>query len=216
MNFMQKSRAEREATMEVARQIRRIIAFKRLKIDETYEIHGAFDAIFIECAERIGRRGLKGTFLPFAKVSHGPSNNSSQNEKRRVLVADDSGMVRQAMRAILWKAPRLEVSVAPDALIVLRKIRQQRPDGVVTDLEMPRMDGLTFRRTLMQQSPIPVVVCSGLATCGVDLALRALEEDALAIIAKPKLGVRELLPRLRSDAARHGLERRAKHSFGPG
>lgn len=123
----------------------------------------------------------------------GTENISSRNDKRRVLVVDDSAMVRQAMQAILCKDPRLKVSVAPDALIALRKIRQERPDVVVTDLEMPRMDGLTFLRTLMQESPIPVVVCSGLATRGADLALRALEEGALAIIAKPKLGVREFL-----------------------
>jgi two-component system chemotaxis response regulator CheB len=123
----------------------------------------------------------------------GTDNGSNRNEKRRVLVVDDSAMVRQAMQAILCKDPRLVVSVAPDALIALRKIRQERPDVVVTDLEMPRMDGLTFLRTVMQESPIPVVVCSGLATRGADLALRALEEGALAIIAKPKLGVREFL-----------------------
>ena len=123
----------------------------------------------------------------------GADSGSNRNDKRRVLVVDDSAMVRQAMQAVLCKDPRLVVSVAPDALIALRKIRQERPDVVVTDLEMPRMDGLTFLRTLMQESPIPVVVCSGLATRGAELALRALEEGALAIIAKPKLGVREFL-----------------------
>jgi len=121
------------------------------------------------------------------------ANSSPQFEKRRVLVVDDSALVRQAMQAILCSDPRLSVSVAADPLIALRKIRQDRPDVVITDLEMPRMDGLTFLRTLMQESPIPVVVCSGLATRGADLALRALEEGAVAIIAKPKLGVREFL-----------------------
>lgn len=119
--------------------------------------------------------------------------NSTPSEKKRVLVVDDSAMVRQAMQAILCQDRRLTVSVAADALIALRKIRQERPDVVITDLEMPRMDGLTFLKTLMQESPIPVVVCSGLATRGAELALRALEEGAVAIIAKPKLGVREFL-----------------------
>lgn len=118
---------------------------------------------------------------------------STHCEKRHVLVVDDSATVRQAMLAILSKDQRLTVSVAADPLIALRKIRQERPDVVMTDLEMPRMDGLTFLRTLMRESPIPVVVCSGLATRGADLALRALEEGAVAIIAKPKLGVREFL-----------------------
>ena len=120
-------------------------------------------------------------------------DGSKHSPKRRVLVVDDSAMVRQAMQAILCKDSRLSVSVAADPLIALRKIRQERPDVVITDLEMPRMDGLTFLKTLMQESPIPVVVCSGLATRGADLALRALEEGAVAIIAKPKLGVREFL-----------------------
>jgi two-component system chemotaxis response regulator CheB len=120
-------------------------------------------------------------------------DGSTHFPKRRVLVVDDSAMVRQAMQAILCKDNRLSVTVAADPLIALRKIREQRPDVVITDLEMPRMDGLTFLKTLMRESPIPVVVCSGLATRGAELALRALEEGAVAIIAKPKLGVREFL-----------------------
>lgn len=118
---------------------------------------------------------------------------STNSNKRRVLVVDDSAMVRQAMQAILSKDERLSVTVAADPLIALRKIRQERPDVVITDLEMPRMDGLTFLRTLMLESPIPVVVCSGYATRGAELALRALDEGAVAIIAKPKIGVREFL-----------------------
>jgi two-component system, chemotaxis family, protein-glutamate methylesterase/glutaminase len=117
----------------------------------------------------------------------------ANSEKRRVLVVDDSAMVRQAMQTILSKDPRLTVIVAADPLIALRKIRQERPDVVITDLEMPRMDGLTFLRTLMLESPMPVVVCSGYATRGAELALRALDEGAVAIIAKPKIGVREFL-----------------------
>jgi two-component system, chemotaxis family, protein-glutamate methylesterase/glutaminase len=120
-------------------------------------------------------------------------DNSKAPEKRRVLVVDDSAMVRQAMQAILCRDPRLTVSIAADALIALRKIQQERPDVVVTDLEMPRMDGLTLLKTIMEENPIPVVVCSGLATRGAEQALRALEEGAVAIIAKPKLGVREFL-----------------------
>jgi two-component system, chemotaxis family, protein-glutamate methylesterase/glutaminase len=116
-----------------------------------------------------------------------------QPEKCRVLVVDDSAMVRQSMQAILSKDPRLTVSIAADALIALRKIRQEKPHVVITDLEMPRVDGLTLLKTIMQESPVPVVVCSGLATRGAELALRALEEGAVAIIAKPKLGVREFL-----------------------
>jgi two-component system chemotaxis response regulator CheB len=121
------------------------------------------------------------------------TRDTSRSDKRRVLVVDDSAMVRQAMLAILNRDPRLIVSIAPDALIALRKIREERPDVVITDLEMPRMDGLTLLKTIMEECPIPVVICSGLATRGAEQALRALEEGAVAIITKPKLGVREFL-----------------------
>ena len=118
---------------------------------------------------------------------------ATSSERRRVLVVDDSAMVRQALQAILSRDARLTVSIAADALIALRKIRQEPPDVVITDLEMPRMDGLTLLQTIMQECPVPVVVCSGLATRGAEQALRALEEGAVAIITKPKLGVREFL-----------------------
>jgi two-component system, chemotaxis family, protein-glutamate methylesterase/glutaminase len=120
-------------------------------------------------------------------------DSSKPSEKCRVLVVDDSAMVRQAMQAILCRDPRLTVSTAPDALIALRKIRQERPDVVITDLEMPRMDGLTLLKTIMGEFPISVVVCSGLATRGAEQALRALEAGAVAIITKPTLGVRDFL-----------------------
>ena len=102
-------------------------------------------------------------------------------------------MVRQVMQAILQTDQRISVSVASDPLIAGVKMQKERPHVVITDLEMPRMDGLTFLRKIMAESPLPVVVCSGLAAKGTDLALRALEEGAVEIITKPKLGVREFL-----------------------
>ena len=110
-----------------------------------------------------------------------------------MLVVDDSATVRQVMQAILQTDRRISVNVAADPLIAEVKMQKERPDVVITDLEMPRMDGLTFLRKIMAQSPIPVVVCSGLAARGTDLALRALEEGAVEIITKPKLGVRDFL-----------------------
>jgi two-component system, chemotaxis family, protein-glutamate methylesterase/glutaminase len=117
----------------------------------------------------------------------------SQRGKLHVLVVDDSAMVRQVMHAILQTDQRIRVSVAADPLIADVKMQKERPHVVITDLEMPRMDGLTFLRKIMAESPIPVVVCSGLAAKGTDLALRALEEGAVEIITKPKLGVRDFL-----------------------
>jgi len=118
---------------------------------------------------------------------------NQQRDKLHVLVVDDSAMVRQVMQAILQTDQRISVSVAADPLIAAVKMQKERPHVIITDLEMPRMDGLTFLRKIMAESPLPVVVCSGLATKGTDLALRALEEGAVEIITKPKLGVRDFL-----------------------
>jgi len=116
-----------------------------------------------------------------------------REDSLRVLVVDDSAMVRQVMQAILSADPRIRVSTASDPLIALAKMQKETPDVVVTDLEMPRMDGLTFIRKIMAELPLPVVVCSGLAARGTELALRALEEGAVEVITKPKVGVREFL-----------------------
>ena len=70
---------------------------------------------------------------------------------------------------------------------------RSRPDVILLDLEMPRMDGLTFLRKIMTEDPIPVVVCSGLAARGTATAIRALEEGAVEVLAKPQLGVRDFL-----------------------
>ena len=118
---------------------------------------------------------------------------NGQREKLHVLVVDDSAMVRQVMQAILQTDARITVSVAADPLIAGVKMQKERPDVVITDLEMPRMDGLTFLRKIMAESPLPVIICSGLAAKGTDLALRALEEGAVEVITKPKMGVREFL-----------------------
>jgi two-component system, chemotaxis family, protein-glutamate methylesterase/glutaminase len=111
----------------------------------------------------------------------------------QVLVVDDSAMVRQVMQAILATDRRISVKTAADPLIAWGKMQKDPPDVVITDLEMPRMDGVTFIRKIMSEMPTPVVVCSGLAARGTDLALRALEEGAVEVITKPKVGVRDFL-----------------------
>jgi len=110
-----------------------------------------------------------------------------------VLVVDDSAVVRQAVREILSREGDITVDVAADPVFALAKMRQRRPDVIVLDLEMPRMDGLTFLRQLNATDPIPVVICSALAGRGTSTALRALEEGALEIVTKPKLGVKDFL-----------------------
>ena len=111
----------------------------------------------------------------------------------KVLVVDDSAMVRQVMQAILTTDSKIKVSTAADPLIAWGKMQKEAPDVVITDLEMPRMDGLTFIRKIMAESPTPVVVCSGVAARGTELAMRALEEGAVEVITKPKVGVRDFL-----------------------
>ena len=111
----------------------------------------------------------------------------------RVLVVDDSAVVRQVMQAVLGTDPNITVTVAADPIIALAKMAKEPPDVVITDLEMPRMDGLTFVKRLMNEAPLPVVVCSGLAEKGTELAVSALELGAVEIITKPKLGVRDFL-----------------------
>ncbi len=110
-----------------------------------------------------------------------------------VLVVDDSAMVRQVMQSILSANRRVKVNAAADPLIAWVKMQKEPPDVVITDLEMPRMDGVTFIRKIMSEMPTPVVVCSGLAARGTELALRALEEGAVEVITKPKVGVRDFL-----------------------
>jgi two-component system, chemotaxis family, protein-glutamate methylesterase/glutaminase len=111
----------------------------------------------------------------------------------QVLVVDDSAMVRQVMQAILGTDRRIRVKAAADPLIAWVKMQKEPPNVVITDLEMPRMDGLTFIRKIMVEMPTPVVVCSGLAARGTELAFRALEEGAVEVITKPKVGVRDFL-----------------------
>jgi len=114
-------------------------------------------------------------------------------ERLNVLVVDDSALVRQAVSQILSPGRGFQVVTAADPLIAMDKMRKVRPDVILLDLEMPRMDGITFLRKIMAEDPIPVVVCSALTGDGTDAALRALEEGAVEVVTKPKLGVREFL-----------------------
>jgi two-component system chemotaxis response regulator CheB len=108
-----------------------------------------------------------------------------------VLVVDDSAVVRQAFTMLLGK--QFAIETAADPIIAEQKIRKRRPDVVVLDLQMPRMDGLTFLRQLMRKDPLPVVICSANAAQGSEPAMRALEEGAVDVILKPAVGVRAFL-----------------------
>jgi two-component system chemotaxis response regulator CheB len=111
-----------------------------------------------------------------------------------VLIVDDSAVVRQTLKEILSSDPEIEViGTAGDPFVAAERISEQEPDVITLDIEMPRMDGLTFLKKIMSQHPIPVVICSSLADNGAQTTLRALEFGAVDIITKPRLGVKGFL-----------------------
>jgi len=111
----------------------------------------------------------------------------------RVLVVDDSAVVRMAMAAIFAEEAGVSLQAASDPILAFDKMSRWRPDVIVLDLELPRMDGLQFLHRVMANDPIPVVVCSGLAQRGTEAALHAVEAGAVAVVAKPQLDVRGFL-----------------------
>ena len=115
-------------------------------------------------------------------------------KKIKVLVVDDSALVRQALCDILNSDPEIEVvATAGDPFIAAERLRLIVPDVITLDVEMPRMDGLTFLQKIMSQHPIPVVMCSSLAEEGSETALRAMEYGAVDIITKPKMGTKQFI-----------------------
>src|SRR5271157_2912117 len=122
------------------------------------------------------------------------------NERIRVLIVDDSAVVRQTLKEVLSSDPQIEViATAGDPFVAAERISQQIPDVITLDIEMPRMDGLTFLMKLMSQHPIPVVICSSLAEEGAESTFRALEYGAVEIITKPKLGTKQFLEDSRTE-----------------
>ena len=112
--------------------------------------------------------------------------------KKRVLVVDDSAVVRQALSSIINSDPELEVmGVAADPFIAVKKIQKEVPDVITLDIEMPRMDGLTFLKKIMSQHPMPVVIISGLTEKGTESAIRALEYGAIEVFSKPRYSSKE-------------------------
>jgi Chemotaxis response regulator containing a CheY-like receiver domain and a methylesterase domain len=114
--------------------------------------------------------------------------------KTKVLVVDDSAAVRQTLARIIEDSGDLELSdIAPDPFVAVEKIAQELPDVIVLDIEMPRMDGLSFLREIMSQHPIPTVICSSLAIEGSDSIMKAFAYGAVDVITKPRLGTRQFL-----------------------
>ncbi len=115
-------------------------------------------------------------------------------KKIRVLIVDDSASVRQTLAAVLGNDPDIEVmGVASDPIAAARRIQDEVPDVITLDVEMPRMDGITFLRKLMAQKPIPVVMCSSLTEQGSETLMQALGAGAVDVILKPKIAAADHL-----------------------
>lgn len=112
----------------------------------------------------------------------------------KVLVIDDSAIVRQTLQEILDADPLIDViATASDPYAAAKKIQKNVPDVITLDIEMPRMDGITFLKKIMTQHPIPVVVCSSLTVKGSETLLKAMEYGAVDIIEKPRISAKKFL-----------------------
>lgn len=112
----------------------------------------------------------------------------------QVMIVDDSAVVRQVMSQVLNESNDIEVyAVANDPIFAYTKMQKKWPDVIVLDIEMPRMDGITFLKKIMEERPTPVVICSSLAEKGAELSLAALSSGAIDIVTKPKFGVKNFL-----------------------
>ena len=116
------------------------------------------------------------------------------SKRIKVMVVDDSAVVRQVVTALLMEDPEIEVIAAvADPILAIARMNVQWPDVLVLDIEMPRMDGITFLKKIMAEHPTPVVICSTLVESGARTSIEALSAGAVAIITKPKIGLKQFL-----------------------
>jgi two-component system, chemotaxis family, protein-glutamate methylesterase/glutaminase len=139
----------------------------------------------------------------------------------KVLVVDDSALVRKLLSAMLMRAPEIKVvGTASDPYAAREKIKSLNPDVITLDVEMPRMDGITFLENLMRLRPMPVVMVSSLTQRGADVTLRALELGAIDFVAKPRIDIagtledyeNELIAKVRVAAQARVLPRSEKRA----
>ena len=119
-------------------------------------------------------------------------------KKISVLIVDDSAVVRQVLQAVLEHDPSIRViGAASDPIFALDRMNREWPDVIVLDVEMPRMDGITFLKKIMAERPTPVVICSSLTERGAATTVQAMEAGAVTIVTKPQVGLKQFL----SDSA---------------
>lgn len=121
-------------------------------------------------------------------------------KKIKVMIVDDSAVVRQVLTARLENDPSIDViGVAADPIFAIERMKKQWPDVLVLDVEMPRMDGITFLKKIMTEHPTPVVICSTLTEKGAETTLQALAAGAVCIVTKPKDRLKSFLEDSTSD-----------------
>ncbi len=121
-------------------------------------------------------------------------------EKIKVMIVDDSALVRQVVSQALAADAGIEViATASDPIFALEKMKTRWPDVLIVDIEMPRMDGITFLKKVMAERPTPVVICSSLAENGAQATFEAMAAGAVAIITKPKIGLKSFLEDASND-----------------
>ncbi len=112
----------------------------------------------------------------------------------KVLIVDDSAVVRQVLTGLLSPVAGIEVlHAAADPLLAMQRMKQEWPDVILLDVEMPRMDGITFLRKIMAERPTPVVICSTLTEKGARTTMEAMAAGAVAIVTKPRIGLKTFL-----------------------
>jgi two-component system chemotaxis response regulator CheB len=112
----------------------------------------------------------------------------------KVMIVDDSAVVRQVMTGVLQSDPAIDLlGAAADPIFAYERMKTQWPDVILLDVEMPRMDGITFLKKLMAERPTPVVICSTLTEAGAATSVEALSAGAVSIITKPKIGLKQFM-----------------------
>jgi two-component system chemotaxis response regulator CheB len=120
--------------------------------------------------------------------------------KIKVMLVDDSAVVRQVLQNVLSRDSSINViGAAADPLFAMNRMANQWPDVIVLDIEMPRMDGITFLKKIMAEHPTPVVICSTLTEKGAEVTMQALAAGAVSVVTKPKIGLKSFLEDAASD-----------------